>query len=100
MRRGPVGFDMAKRVTLRLLGIALILAVGLLGFHAAIDWHAHAHDEQRCQICQVAHAAPPQSVVQVVVQAPFPIARFTPNEQSNPDVETSRTLSIPRAPPA
>jgi hypothetical protein len=91
---------MAKRVTLRLLGIALILAVGLLGLHAAIDWHAHAYDEQRCQTCQIAHAAAPQSTVQIVVQAPVPIARFTPAEDSTPEVEASRTLSIPRAPPA
>lgn len=91
---------MGKRVGLRLLGIALILAVGLLGLHAAIDWHAHADDEQRCQVCQIAHAAAPQSAVQVVVQAPFPIARFTPAKDSRPNIETFRTLSIPRAPPA
>lgn len=91
---------MAKRTTLRLLAIALILAVGLLGLHAAIDWHAHADDEQRCQTCQIAHAAAPQLAVHVVVQAPVAIARFTPAEDCNSEVETSRTLSIPRAPPA
>ena len=91
---------MAKRLSLRLLGIALVLAVGLLGLHAAMDWHAHEDDAQRCQICQIAHAAAPQSAVQVVVQAPFPTARFTPAEDSTPDIEDSLTLSIPRAPPA
>jgi len=91
---------MAKRITLRLLGVALIFAVGLLGLHATVDWHAHAYDEQRCQTCQVAHAAAPQSVVQVAVQVPVPIARFTPLEDSSPELEASHTLSIPRAPPA
>jgi hypothetical protein len=91
---------MAKRITLCLLGVALILAVGLLGLHATIDWHAHAYDEQRCQTCQIAHAAAPQSVVQVAVQAPVPIARFAPVIDFAPDIEGSRTLSIPRAPPA
>jgi hypothetical protein len=92
--------DMAKRISLRLLGIALILAIGLLGLHAAIDWHAHAYDEQRCQTCQIAHAAAPQSAVQVVAQAPAPIARFAPAEESTPEIKAFRTLSIPRAPPA
>jgi hypothetical protein len=90
---------MSKRIILRLVGVALIFAVGLLGLHAAIDWHAHAYDEQRCQTCQIAHAAAPQSAVQVSVQAPVPIARFTPAENLTPDIEASRTLSIPRAPP-
>lgn len=91
---------MAKRITLRLLAIALILAVGLLGLHAAVDWNAHTYDGQRCQTCQIAHAAAPQSVVHVVVQAPAPVARFAPAEDFRPDLEESRSLSIPRAPPA
>jgi hypothetical protein len=38
--------------------------------------------------------------VQATVQAPAPIARFALAEQSVVDLETVRTLSIPRAPPA
>jgi hypothetical protein len=102
MRRGDdlIELDVAKRTPQWLLAIVLILALGLLGLHAAIDWHAHADDEQRCQICQIAHATAPQSAVQIVAQTLFPIARLTPAEDYSPDTEGSHALSIPRAPPA
>ena len=93
-------YGIARRIALQLLAVALILAVGLLGLHAAVDWNAHTYDGQRCQTCQIAHAAAPQSAVQVVVQAPAPVARFAPAEDFRLDLEASRTLSIPRAPPA
>ena len=93
-------YGMAKRSALQLLAVALIVAVGLLGLHAAVDWNAHTYDGQRCQTCQIAHAAAPQLVVQVVVQSPTPVARFAPAEDFHLDLEESRSLSIPRAPPA
>jgi len=91
---------MAKRLSRHLLAIALILAVGALGVHAVAHWHAHSYDDQHCQICHVGHAAVPQPVVQIGVQAPLPVARFTPTEDFSLDLEASFTLSIPRAPPA
>jgi hypothetical protein len=102
MRResGSIEFDVAKRTTKRLLAVTLILTLGLLGLHAAIDWHARGDDALRCQICQIAHATAPQSAVQIVAQTLFPITRFTPAEDYSPYTEGSHTLSIPRAPPA
>ncbi len=91
---------MAKRITLRLLAVALILTVCALGTHAVAHWHGHAYDEQHCQVCHIGHAAIPQPAVQSAIQAPLPVARFALAEQSTPDLEPVRTLSIPRAPPA
>jgi hypothetical protein len=98
--RGLVEFGMAKRITLRLLAIALILTVCALGTHAVAHAHANAYDEQHCQVCHIGHAAVPQPAVQSAVQAPVLVARFALVEQSTPDLEPVRTLSIPRAPPA
>jgi hypothetical protein len=98
--RGLVEFGMAKRITLRLLAIALILTVCALGTHAVAHWHGQSYDEEHCQVCHIGHAAVPQPAVQSAVQAPVLIARFALDEQSTPDLEPVRTLSIPRAPPA
>jgi len=91
---------MAKRITKGLLSAALVLAVALLATHAVSHWHTLAGDEQHCQVCHVGHAAIPQPAVQVAAQAPLPVARFAPAEDFRLDLEASRTLSIPRAPPA
>jgi hypothetical protein len=91
---------MAKSVIRRLFGIVLILAVSALSTHAVTHWHPHAYDEEHCQVCHVGHAAIPQPAAAVAAQAPAPVARFAPAENSTPDLETVRTLSSPRAPPA
>ena len=91
---------MSRRILMRVLSVALILTVGALAVHAASHWHADACGEQHCQICQVGHAAIPQSAPHVVMQAPAPVARFTPAEVSAPAFEPVRDSSVPRAPPA
>ena len=90
---------MAKRITLRLLAVALILTVCALGTHAVVHWDGHAYDEQHCQVCHIGHAAVPQTAAQVSLQAPVPIARFAHVEELAPYLVPVRTLSIPRAPP-
>ena len=92
--------DMAKRLSWHLLAIALILGVSALGTHAVAHWHAASYDEQHCQVCHVGNAAIPQPAAQSAIQAPVLVARFALAEQSTPDLEPARTLSIPRAPPA
>ena len=91
---------MAKRIARRLLAVAVVLAVLALGTHAVAFAHAHAYDEDHCQVCHVGHAAIPQPAVHVAMQAPAPIARFVTAEGSAPDLEPVPTLSSPRAPPA
>ena len=91
---------MTKRVIKGLLGVALVLAVALLATHAVSHWHTLAGDEQHCQVCHVGHAAVPQPTTQVAAQAPIAVARLTPAEDFHLDLEESRSLSIPRAPPA
>jgi hypothetical protein len=91
---------MAKRIARRLLAVAVVLAVLALGTHAVAFAHAHAYDEDHCQVCHIGHAAIPQPAMHVAMQAPAPIARFVTAETSAPDLEPVRTLSSPRAPPA
>jgi hypothetical protein len=92
--------SMTKSIIRKLFGIALILAVTALAAHAVTHWHAHAYDEEHCQVCHVGHAAIPQSKVAVLAQGPSPVARFISCEDSSPDLEAIRTSSSPRAPPA
>ena len=40
-----LGVVMRKQVAIRLLGIAVILAVAALSTHAVAHWHADAYDE-------------------------------------------------------
>jgi len=91
---------MAKRITIGLVAIALILAMGAYATHAVSHWHANSYDELHCQACQMGHAAVPQPAVQAAAQTPLPVARFAPAEDFRFDLEAIRTLSIPRAPPA
>jgi len=91
---------MSKRVLMRVLSVALILAVGALAIHAASHFHADACGEQHCRVCQVGHVAIPQSAPHVVMQAPEPVARFTPAEEPVAVFDPVRNSSIPRAPPA
>lgn len=91
---------MLRRITLRLLAIALILTLCALSTHALAHWHAQAYDEQHCQICQVGHVAVPQAVAPAAIQAPVPVARFVPAEYFVLNLEPVRTPSNPRGPPA
>jgi hypothetical protein len=91
---------MTRRIPLRVLAVALILAVGALGVHTASHWHTRASDDQHCQACHIGHAAIPQPAAQGAELAPVPVARFAAAERSWPDFGAVRTLSVPRAPPA
>lgn len=91
---------MTKRISLSLLAVVLILAVGALGVHTASHWHTNASPDQHCQACHIGHAAIPQPAAQGADLAPVPVARFAAAESSWPDFEAVRTLSVPRAPPA
>ena len=91
---------MAKRSINRVLGVALIIAVGLLATHAISDWHARAYDEDHCQVCHVGHSAIPQAAAQVAVQSPVPVATLAPAPETKPYFEIVGSPSIPRAPPA
>jgi hypothetical protein len=90
---------MAKRSKNRVLGVALIIAVGLLATHAISDWHARTYDEDHCQVCHVGHSAIPQPAPKVAVQSPVPVAALTPVQETKPHFEIFGSPSIPRAPP-
>jgi hypothetical protein len=89
---------MLKRPHRRLLAIALVLTVGLLGLHAALHWHGPEFDN--CQACHSGRVAVFQPIVELVLQPPAPVARFAPPETPLVDLEPVCTHRIPRAPPA
>ncbi len=89
---------MLKGPRRRLLAIALVLAVGLLGLHAALHWHGPEFDN--CQACHSGRVAVFQPTVELVLQRPVPVARFAPPETPRLDLEPVCTHCIPRAPPA
>jgi hypothetical protein len=91
--------NVAKRITLRLLTLVVILAVAVWCTHAISHWHAQTYTEQNCQLCHIGHSVIPQTAVTTAVEAPSPITRFIPNEKRAPELQPVRTLSSPRAPP-
>ncbi|MFZ0580186.1 MAG: hypothetical protein WAN72_25360 [Candidatus Acidiferrales bacterium] len=90
---------MRKQIALRLLAVALILAVGAFSVQAIGHWHEHSSDEQHCQICHIGHAAVPQPAVQMGVQTPVAVARFAVNENQQLALDPVCNHRIPRAPP-
>lgn len=93
---------MARRLTLRLVTISLILAVVALSVQVVAHYDGDGHDEAHCtcQICHITHAAVPQAAAQAKIEVPLRIVRFAPTEAPTRSVESVSILSIPRAPPA
>lgn len=90
---------MRKRIALRLLAVALILAVGCFSVQAAGHWHGHSSDEQHCQICHIGHAAVPQPTAHIGAQTPIAVARFAVAENQKLALDPVCSHRIPRAPP-
>ena len=93
---------MAKKITCRLLTIALVLAVCAFATQGVAHSHGVTHDEDNCtcQVCHIGHAAIPQSTHSGEILSSPLIARFAPAEESEVAAEVIATPSIPRAPPA
>jgi len=89
---------MPKQPSKRLLAVAVALAVGLLGLHAALHWHGPNYDN--CQACHTGRVAMSEPAAQPAVKAPEPVGRFAPPEAPLVDLEPAATSRIPRAPPA
>ena len=97
---GPGVSAMRKRIALRLLAVALILAVGAFSVQAAGHWHEHSADEQHCQVCHLGHAAVPQPTTHIGVQTPVAVARFAIVDNQKITFDPVCNHRIPRAPPA
>jgi len=91
-------FVMLKQPCTRLLAVALVLAVGLLGLHAALHWHGPNYDN--CQACHTGRVAVSTPAASLTLGAPQPIARFAVSETPLLDLEPVSAYRIPRAPPA
>ncbi|HWF37031.1 MAG TPA: hypothetical protein VG322_00835 [Candidatus Acidoferrales bacterium] len=93
---------MARRYSLRLIALPLILAVVTLSVQVVAHYDGDAHDEAHCtcQVCHVTHAAVPQPATQAQIEVPLQISRFAPSETLASRIESASILSIPRAPPA
>ncbi|HXW62466.1 MAG TPA: hypothetical protein VEJ45_07705 [Candidatus Acidoferrales bacterium] len=88
---------MSKQPRSRLLAVALVLAVGLLGLHAALHWHGPSYDN--CQACHTGRVALSAPFVLPAVETPETIARFAPPETPPVSLEPFSTSRTPRAPP-
>lgn len=98
----PTLAPMARRYSLRLIALPLILAVVTLSVQVVAHYDGDGHDEAHCtcQVCHIAHAAVPQPAAQAQIEVPFQISRFAPAETPASRIESASVLSIPRAPPA
>ena len=93
---------MARRYSLRLLALPLILAVVTLSVQVVAHYDGDGHDEAHCtcQVCHIGHAAVPQPGAQAQIEIPLQANRFSPAENSASRIEFAGSPSIPRAPPA
>lgn len=98
-REASTGLVRGKQIALRLLGVALVVAVVALCTHAVGHWHTSAYDELHCQACKAGHTANPQPPALGIIQPPVAIARYVLADACAPELEIARSLSIPRAPP-
>lgn len=90
---------MPKRITIRLLAVALILSMGLFAMQAAGHWHEHSSDEQHCQVCHIGHAAIPQPTAQLGASTPVAVPRDAASEKQKVSLDPVCSHRIPRAPP-
>lgn len=89
---------MSKRPLIKLQAVVLVLAVGLLGLHAAVHWHGPNYDN--CQACHSGRVAISQPAVQLALQSLAPVARLATPETLLVGLAPVRAYRIPRAPPA
>ena len=89
---------MSQQLHRRLVAVAVLLAVGLLGLHAALHWQGPNYDN--CQACHTGRVAVSEPTVQLALEAPQTVARFQPPDTPLIDLEPVSTYRIPRAPPA
>ncbi|MGH9770743.1 MAG: hypothetical protein ACRD4Q_03440 [Candidatus Acidiferrales bacterium] len=84
----------SKKTAIRVLAITMMLAVCALSTQAVGHWHDNPYEEAHCQICHIGHATVPQPALQAEMQAPVPVARFAPTEESP---RSLRSTSFPRS---
>ena len=99
-RGGSVSLKMARRISIRLLAVAMVFIVGAFAMEAAGHWHANPTDEQHCQVCHIANAAVPQPTTHIAAQTPVAVERFAIVENHNVTFAPVCSQRIPRAPPA
>jgi hypothetical protein len=87
-----------SRRSIRLLAIVLMLAVCVLGLHAALHWHGPNYDN--CQACHSGRVAISQPAIGLGAQTPILLARFTAPESPRLHIDPVCSHRIPRAPPA
>lgn len=95
------GGDVSARLSTRVLGFALALAILAFGTQAVCHWHGIYHDEDHCscQVCHVGHAAIPQAAARVEFRQSALHQSALPPARAFVASGFQLTPSIPRAPP-
>ncbi|HKQ87547.1 MAG TPA: hypothetical protein VJS43_12365 [Candidatus Acidoferrales bacterium] len=88
-----------KKVTHRILAVAVVLAVVALTTGSLTHVHSTASSEANCQVCHVSHASAPGPSAPAV-HVSIPVATLALIERVSADLAPLRAPSIPRAPPA
>lgn len=91
---------MAKKLTQRLLAVAMVIAVVALTTGSLAHVHNSASDELTCQVCHISHASAPGPSAPAAVPIQVRVAKLVLAEEVSPAVVPYRAPSIPRAPPA
>ncbi|MGH9690343.1 MAG: hypothetical protein ACRD4C_04470 [Candidatus Acidiferrales bacterium] len=92
----------SKQAFIRVLVVALALAVFALSTQVVAHSDGLAHDEAHCtcQLCHISHAAVPQPAAHAQIENALQVTKFTPEEQTPAVAISAGILSNPRAPPA
>ncbi|MGH9574986.1 MAG: hypothetical protein ACRD40_15825 [Candidatus Acidiferrales bacterium] len=89
----------SKKITQRVLAVAMVIAIVALTTGSVAHWHSTAASEANCQVCHVSHASAPGPSAPTV-QVSVPVAILALIEKASADLKPFRAPSIPRAPPA
>lgn len=88
-----------KKLTQRLLAVAIVLAVIALTTGSITHVHSAA-SEATCQVCHISHASAPGPSAPAAIPTEVRVTKFVPAEEISPAIAPYRAPSIPRAPPA
>jgi hypothetical protein len=90
---------LAKKLTQRLLAVAIVLAVVALTTGALTHVH-NAAAEATCQVCHISHASALGPAAPATVPTELRVTKLALVEEISPAIAPYRAPSIPRAPPA
>jgi hypothetical protein len=89
-----------RRTALRLLSVAVAIAVLSFGLQAAGHWHGQSYEDQHCRVCHFAHSVTVNPSHATAIPLPGLIARLSIILSVDPTLDTVVHQFSSRGPPS